>query len=404
MQTLPRSPHRPGPARIVVALGCLALALAGCSSSSSGARTSGAAGALVTIGATSCAWSGPAPAPGRQAFTVRNTAKGPFRATLGDATTGVLWAETGTVAPGTSLQVRTVLPAGTFRWRCIPRAGVASVSAPRKTEGRGDGTSPGQPVNVLSAEEATNATNGYRQAVSDRLGVLQADVDALDAATRSGDQGAARSAWLTAHMDYERLGAAYGTFGDLDTAIDGLPDGLPGGNEDPGFTGFLRVERDLWDAADGGQLVADTDTLDADVHRLVTGFPTMTTNPGDLPLRAHEILEMSRTRELSERSDQGSHTALATVRANVDGTIMVVDALDRPIEQRDPQLWSRLQAGLTAVTGTLDGLQHPDGSWPALADLTRAQREKLDARIDDLLEELAPLPDLLEMPPDTNPD
>jgi high-affinity iron transporter len=401
MRTLPRIPLRTSSTRTVVALSCAAFALAGCSGPSGPAA---AAAAVVTIGAGSCTWSGPAPSPGRQQFTVRNAASGPYLATLGDATTGALWAETGTLAPGTSRQVRTVLPAGTYRWRCVPRQGVSSVSPSRRTAGQGDGTRPGTPIVVLSAEEATNATTGYREAVADGLGHLRADTDALVAAAGSGDQTRTRAAWLTAHLDYERLGAAYGTFGDLDRTIDGLPDGLPGGADDPQFTGFLRVERDLWNGVDGGRLTGDVQVLADAVHRLADGFPGTTTNPGDLPLRAHEILEMAAARELSGRSDQGSGSALATVRAHADGTAMVLDALLRPIQQRDPALWNREQTRLTALTTTLDGLRRPDGSWPGLRELTTAQREALNARMGDLLEQLAPLPDLLEMPPDTTPD
>ena len=33
---------------------------------------------------------------------------------------------------------------------------------------------------------------------------------------------------VTAHLDYQRLGAAYDAFGDLGDAIDGLPAGIPG--------------------------------------------------------------------------------------------------------------------------------------------------------------------------------
>lgn len=54
--------------------------------------------------------------------------------------------------------------------------------------------------------------------------------------------GAAREAWLPAHLAYERLGAAYGASGDLDGTIDGGPEGLPDGVHDKGFTGFHRVE------------------------------------------------------------------------------------------------------------------------------------------------------------------
>ena len=41
--------------------------------------------------------------------------------------------------------------------------------------------------------------------------------------------------WLAAQMTWEEVGASYDSFGDLGQAVDGLPDGLPGGVADPQF-------------------------------------------------------------------------------------------------------------------------------------------------------------------------
>lgn len=384
-------------ARAALALGCLVLA--GCSG---GPRHTAAAGGVVTAGTGSCLWGGPAPSPGSQEFTVRDADDQPVRITLADPTTGGIWAQSGTVAPGTSLTVRAVLPSGRFLWRCVPLAGTAAVSGVRHTSGTGDGARPGTPLRPLSAEEANQAVAEYRQSISTGMTQLGQDTDALAASVAAGDVGAARDRWLTAHLDYERLGAAYGTFGDVDNAVDGLPDGLPAGVDDAGFTGFLRVEHDLWSG--GTSLSQDTQRLADDVHRLVSGFPGMTTPPADIPLRAHEILEMTLQRELSGRSDQGSHTALATARANLDGTLTVLATLTMPLRERDPGLLAEARAALNRLTTTLDGLRGPDGRWPALGDLTTDQRERLDAAVGAAVERLAPIPDALPMPPSTNVD
>ncbi len=42
-----------------------------------------------------------------------------------------------------------------------------------------------------------------------------------------GDLAPARPDWLAAHLDYERLGAAYNSFGDFDDEINGMANGLP---------------------------------------------------------------------------------------------------------------------------------------------------------------------------------
>ncbi len=158
-----------------------------------------------------------------------------------------------------------------------------------------------------------------------------------------------------------------------------MPAGLPHGVDDPAFSGFLRVERDLWSpTVVRAPLRTSTRALDDAVRALVAQFPRQVTDPADLPLRAYEILENTAQRELTGRSDEGSHTGLATARANVKGTRMVLRALAVP-------------------------LQRSDGSWPAVDALTPAQRQRLDARTGNLLEHLALAPDILPMPPSTAP-
>jgi high-affinity iron transporter len=335
---------------------------------------------------------------------VRNRDYGPVLIVLVDPTTGGVWAESGAVSAGATTTLHAVLPAGDFRWQCISLQGPSTTSAVRTATGKGDGAQPASPLLPLTGEESAAIVADFRQAVSGTMTGLAADVDALAAAVREGNVPRARARWLTAHLDYESLGAAYGTFGDLDGAIDGLPAGHAGGLHDPEFTGFLRVEYDLWNGVTGQPLASDVAALQDAVHQLVDAFPGMSIPPTDLPLRAHEILEVTVSRELSGRSDQGSGTGLATARANVNGTMTVLDTLVAALHRRDPSLLQSAQLGLSQLAYQLDGLRRPDGSWPAPAQLTAGQRKALDARIQALLEQLAPIPDVLRPPPSAAPD
>jgi len=404
---MPASPRPPRHALLTVVVATALVVLAAAllvrdRSAGPGAR-SDAPPVVITAATDSCSWPGRDPRPGSQTFTVSNRTRVPARIVLVDAATGGIWAQTGNVAGGSSRTVDAVLPAGSYLWRCIPIEGTASVSPTRATAGTGDGAVPGQPLFAISAEEVTDAVALYRAAVSDGLGQLAGHTDQLAAAVAAGDVPGARGAWLAAHLDYERLGAAYGTFGDLADALDGLPQGLPGGADDEGFTGFLRVEDDLWHDGSPARVAADATQLDQAVHQLVDSFAEAPTDPADIPLRAHEILEMTAQRELTGRSDQGSHTGLATARANVDGTAMVLETLTVPLQRRDPQLLADAQRGLADLTTGLDALRQPDGGWPALEELTTRQRQDLDARLGALLELLAQVPDVLPMPPSTTP-
>ena len=234
--------------------------------------------------------------------------------------------------------------------------------------------------------------------VTNGLNTLATDTDALQAAVATGNTANEQAAWLTAHLQYERLGAAYDTFADYADKIDGRADGLPGGVHDKDFTGFHRLELALWNNEPHTTVVAITQQLDSDVHGLVKAFPLQSTAPNDVSLRTHEILENTLQFELTGDTDEGSHTNLATVRANVDGTRMAFSAITPLLQQRNPALVKTTTDDLNNLATLLDTYD-VNGTWRPLDDLTHAQREQLDSTVSQLLETVSPIPDVLELGP-----
>jgi high-affinity iron transporter len=317
-----------------------------------------------------------------------------------DATTGGIYGQVWQLGAGTSRGLDVVVPAGKYRWRCVPVTGAATVSAAAPVTGPGGKGV--RPLVPLSSEEINDAMAEYQGVVSHGIGVLVPQTDRLRADIVAGDLAAARHDWLTAHLSYERLGAAYGTFGDLDAAINGRPDGLPKGVHDKGFTGFLRIEYGLWHGESAASLRPAAVTLEGAVHKLARTFPHQQIVPADIPLRAHEILENTLQFEFTGDTDQGSHTNLATARANVDGSLLVLQVLTQQLRQRDPQLESGANSGLNKL-GTLLQRYHRGSGWTPLDELSRSQREQLNAAAGKALEELALIPNVLQMPPSTAP-
>jgi iron uptake system EfeUOB component EfeO/EfeM len=78
----------------------------------------------------------------------------------------------------------------------------------------------------------------YHAYVAAGLNTLADQTSVVAADVRSGNLGAAKNAWLPAHLTYERLGAAYDAFGNFDQKIDGRPDGLVGGVDSRQWAGF----------------------------------------------------------------------------------------------------------------------------------------------------------------------
>jgi iron uptake system EfeUOB component EfeO/EfeM len=248
-------------------------------------------------------------------------------------------------------------------------------------------------VSYLVASERTYIENG--------LAVLERRTSVLAADIKAGDLAAARSAWLTAHLSYERLGSGYGMFGEYDDQIDGTPDGLPGGTRDLSFTGFYRIEYGLWHGQSAAELAGPMQQLSHGIHALRGAYPGMTQYPqaalSDLALRTHEILEHTIRFQLSGADDFGSGTTLATAVANVAATRAQLGML-RPL------LLSRYP-GLASVYASLDRLQrliaaeHVGGTWIPVSALSTTQREDIDSAAAETVQLLAPIAVMFESSP-----
>jgi iron uptake system component EfeO len=343
----------------------------------------------VSVSACGQGWSNPVAGP--QEFVLTDTDSRAGEVYLTQAGTGAVYAYVDPLGPGGSASMRVTLGGGRYAFRCA-MADSDVIEGPTVTI---PGAAAGQqPVRPVSQADLIGPDKSYQAYVLGRLPVLAALVGTLRTDLGRGDLAAARADWLPAHLEYERLGAAYGAFGAADGAINGLPDGLPGGVRDPGFTGFHRLEYGLWHRAPAAELRAVGAALAGAVAGLRADFGAAQLDPLEVSIRAHEITENALQFELTGQSDLGSGSGLATVRANLDGTGEVL-AILRPL------LVTRY-AGLAATDAALDRArrdldrQHRDGRWTALAALSRTDRQRIDADISELTERLAPVATICE--------
>jgi high-affinity iron transporter len=248
----------------------------------------------------------------------------------------------------------------------------------------------------LAEAELQPPLAAYRSYVTAGLDTLAGRTARLIADIDAGDLAAARTDWLTAHRSYASLGAAYGTFADFDARINGRADGLPGGVRDKDFTGFPRLEYGLWHGQTAARLKPYAQRLGSDVAGLGKAFPTQEFDPADLPLRSHEILENTLQFELTGDTDQGSGTNLATADANLTGTRELLTVLRPLIAARDPRRLVTVDADITRFQGLLDAA-HRGTVWTPVNALDPTARARINGAAGQLLEDLAPIPDLLEI-------
>ncbi len=214
--------------------------LAACTSSSA-APAASALTVTVDRGACGAGWLA---SGGVQTFQVHNRDIVTTEVQLVDPTTGGVYAEVENLAPNSTRPMRVQLGHGNYAFRCYPEDADA-VNGPtvRITTGVANGSAAVLPVSGIDLAGSVKSYQAYTTAA---LATLANEVATLDRAAKSGNRASAEAAWLPAHLAYNRLGAAYGTFGDFADAIDGMPDGLPGGVNDPDFSGFHRIEYGLW--------------------------------------------------------------------------------------------------------------------------------------------------------------
>jgi len=323
---------------------------------------------------------------GPQRLLIHNADTRPGEVMLTGAATGAVFGYLEPLAAGTTAELTADLGPGRYRLRCamedesVVDGPVVTIHGPAGATTRG--------VIPVSQADLIKATQQYQAYVTGQLPALARQTDTLAADIGRGDLAAARRDWLPAHLSYERLGAAYGAFGALDTVINGTTAGLPGGRADTHWTGFHRLEYGLWHGQSSSELVGVAAALDRAVRRLTPTFAHAQIKPSEVAIRAHEITENAIQFELTGRTDYGSHSNLATVAANLAGTRIVLGLLRPLLAGRYPDL-ARTYAALAAAQRAAAGPR-------ALSSLTRSQRENLNARLGALVELLAPVAEICE--------
>ena len=388
--------------RVTAAAGltCLPLALAGCSlAPAAGApQPPPAPGIPITVSSTACGATWAPPAAGLLTFQIHDTSPDPVEVSLTDPQTGGVYTDIEGIGPGTTRPLQADVGSGAYAFVCDVSGG-ARVTGPTTTiAGRIPGAAAMTPPAIPATLAALTSERAY---VTDGLATAAHQTSLLAADIESGDLTAARSRWLTAHLSYERIGSAYGMFGAYDDAIDGSPDGLPWGVNDPSFTGFYRIEYGLWHRQSAAQLIGPARVLYRDIQSLRTAYPGMLSYPqaalGDLALRTHEILEHAIRFQLSGADDFGSGTTLATAEANIDATRAQLGMLRPMLASWQPEL--------AAVYSWLDRLQRliaaeqMGGGWRPASELSSSEREQIDSAGAETVQLLAPIASMFESSP-----
>jgi iron uptake system component EfeO len=254
----------------------------------------------------------------------------------------------------------------------------------------------GEPTGVTGelAELLDTATSQYAAYVKDQTEQLVTKTRDFADRYASGDDDGARALYADARTHWERIEPVAESFGDLDPRLDLREADL---SEGEAWTGWHRIEKDLWPPVDGvytavtdterqelaAQLVADTDELFARVQDL--DF-----TPDQLGNGAKELLDEVATGKVTGEEEIWSHTDLWDFQANVDGARIAFEVLEPALKTKDEALASTLESRFAKLQELLD--QHRDGSGFVLYDaLSEAEVKELSDSVNALSEPLSEL-------------
>lgn len=358
---------------LVGALSALALGLTGCAS-----ETAAGGDIIVKASDGDCAVSATKLDAGPATFKVTNTGSKVTEFYVyagGDRILG----EVENIGPGSSRNLVIDLTKGTYEGACKP--GMI-----------GDGirqtiTVTGQAAKSLSdSEELKAAAKSYERYVESQTGALIDKTQEFVDAVKSGKVDEAKALFPIARTYWERIEPVAETFGDLDPITDGRePDVEPGAD----FTGWHRIEKQLW--VSGNTVGMDTyaDQLLANVKEIVTRSRTAPLTALQLAQGSKGLLDEVATGKITGEEDEFSHTDLWDFKANIDGSEAAIASLRPVLEAQDPALVKELDIRFKELDAELDQYQKDDGSWTFYDKLTKEQVKSLSDSVAALSEPIS---------------
>ncbi|HMM94257.1 iron uptake system protein EfeO [Phycicoccus sp.] len=234
-------------------------------------------------------------------------------------------------------------------------------------------------------ENLAAATATYQQYVAEEADEFLARTTEFVALVKAGKVAAAKALYPTARSSWERIEPVAESFGDLDPRIDGREDVVEEGME---FTGYHRLEKDLWRTAlqkDSGEIA---DRLLADVTELVAKAKTVQLNPLQLANGSKALLDEIATGKITGEEERYSHTDLWDFDANFEGSKAALQALRPFLLAKDPELVETIDARGTALEQLLDS-HHSGEGFVLYTSLGDADVKKLTEALDAFAEPVA---------------
>ncbi|WP_062387340.1 iron uptake system protein EfeO [Demequina iriomotensis] len=294
------------------------------------------------------------------------------------------------VGPGITRQLVVQVPAGDYLTQCKPGMTGDGIQAAFTVTDSGEDVFSGDDAELLAA-----AGEQYLLYVRDQIQTLEDKTDAFLAAYTAGDDDEARALYADARVHWERIEPVAESFGDLDPMMDAREADLAEGES---WTGWHRIEKNLWPPAEGydltsaereelaDKLAADTADLAARVNAEDFAIDAFQVGNG-----AKELLDEVAAGKITGEEEIWSHTDLWDFQANVDGASVAYGVLHDVVAESDPALVEELDSRFAELEGLLAQHGSVDEGFVLYTELTDDQIVELARAVDALGEPLSRL-------------
>jgi iron uptake system component EfeO len=296
------------------------------------------------------------------------------------------------IGPGLTRDLVVTAPAGRYVTACKPGMVGDGIKAPFVVTASSTGTTA---AGADVAPLIETATAQYAAYVKDQTEQLVTGTKEFADACKAGDAAKGRALYPVVRLHWERIEPVAESFGDLDPRLDLREADLEEGQE---WTGWHRLEKDLWPPADDPSYVALTaeeraklcDQLVADTQELHERARNLTYTADQLGNGAKELLDEVATGKVTGEEEAWSHTDLWDFQANVDGARIAFEDLKPALEVKDPALAATLTTRFAQLQTQLDKYKKGDG-FVLYTELTPEQVKELSDSVNALSEPLSQL-------------
>lgn len=367
-------------------LGAAVLAVAGGSAfwAASQKKPPSLADQVVTVHGSTCEPNQITISGGRRSFEILNRSDRPIEWEIVDGVMVV--AERENIAPGFRATLEVQLRPGSYDMTC------GLLSNPRGKLIVTPSDEASAAASEVTLKKFLGPLSEYRVYLMLQSKAAVKSAEALRDAIALADLDAAREAWRQARLPYRRIEPVAFRISDLENTIDPRAAYLAGREQDPGFTGYHRLEYGLFQQNSTDGLMPIADKLVADLHTLSQRLRDVPLDPAMLTALPAEAAMQLAQGQVPQGENSYAGNDPQDLAASMEGIGKLTGLLGQVVASVDPGLQDRIAADTTRATDDIAALQ-----GKPYADVTQAQRQALAASLTGLAEGLAQLQPVIGM-------